>query len=67
MADSRGSAAGVVILAVACVFTPQIREPITEFLGVNASQPFEATERYVAREIENLETWIRDLGRPFGG
>jgi hypothetical protein len=63
----RGSAAGVIALAAVCVFTPQIREPILELLDANASSPFAATERFVAREIDNLSTWVKDLGQPFTG
>jgi hypothetical protein len=67
VADGRGSAAVVIILAAVCIFTPQIREPILDFLGANVAQPFEATERFVGREIDNLSTLVKDLGQPFTG
>lgn len=71
MADSsaNNSLAMLVVIALAavCVFTPQIREPIQDLLDVNAASPFQATERFVAKELDNLSTWVKDLGRPFTG
>jgi hypothetical protein len=65
--SGRGSPVLVIALAAVCIFTPQIREPIQELLDVNAAAPFRATERFVSRELDNLSTWVKDLGRPFTG
>lgn len=64
--SNRSARPVVGVLALVCVFTPSIRQPILGLLGAQGADPFHATERYVGREVANLGAYVRDLGAPFG-